>query len=127
MVEFTQCLVDRPDEEPLFTSLEQSLLQCRDKQIELEEMFDPGPVVHAARLSESAIRYTRDLWAREMEKAVAVKLANVPDGTVLAGFVGALAAQVWTEITKQMKADGPGANIDTALVVAMSSLKRLFT
>lgn len=126
MVEFTKCLVNRPSGEPLFASLEQSLLQCRDKQIELEDLFDPGPVVHAARLGESAIRYTRDLWAREMEKAVAVKLANVPGGTVMAGFVGALAAQVWTEITKQMKADGPGADISTALAVAMTSLKRLF-
>ncbi len=127
MVEFTQCLVNRPSGEPLFSSLEQSLLQCRDKQIELEDMFNPGPVVHAARLEESAIRYTRDLWAREMEKAVSVKLANVPGGTVLAGFVGALAAQVWTEITKQMKADGPGADISNALAVAMSSLRKLFT
>jgi hypothetical protein len=126
MVEFTKCLVNRPSGEPLFASLEQSLLQCRDKQIELEDLFDPGPVVHAARLGESAIRYTRDLWASEMEKAVAVKLANVPGGTVMAGFVGALAAQVWTEITKQMKADGPGADISTALAVAMTSLKRLF-
>lgn len=126
MAEFTQCLVSRPSGEPLFASLEQSLLQCRDKQIELEDMFDPGPVVHAARLGESAIRYTRDLWAREMEKAVAVKLENVPGGTVLAGFVGALAAQVWTEITKHMKTEGPGADINTALAVAMSSLKRLF-
>jgi len=126
MAEFTKCLVNRPSGEPLFSSLEQSLLQCRDKQIELEDMFDPGPVVHAARLGESAIRYTRDLWASEMEKAVAVKLADVPGGTVLAGFVGALAAQVWTEITKQMKIDGPGADINTALGIAMSSLKRLF-
>ena len=126
MIEFTKCLVNRPSGEPLFASLEQSLLQCRDKQIELEGMFNPGPVVHAARLGESAIRYTRDLWANEMEKAVAVKLANVPGGTVLAGFVGALAAQVWTEITKHMKTEGPGADINTALAVAMSSLKQLF-
>jgi hypothetical protein len=45
----------------------------------------------------------------------------------MAGFVGALAAQVWTEITKQMKADGPGADISNALAVAMSSLRKLFT
>ena len=126
MAEFTRCLVERPLGESLFASLEASLRQCRDKQIELEDMFDPGPVVHAARLGESAIRFTRDLWAREMEKAVAVKLADVPGGTVLAGFVGAIAAQVWTEITKQMKADGPDADINSALTVAMSSLKKLF-
>lgn len=126
MAEFTRCLVERPRGESLFASLEASLRQCRDKQIELEDMFDPGPVVHAARLGESAIRFTRDLWAREMEKAVAVKLADVPGGTVLAGFVGAIAAQVWTEITKQMKADGPDADINAALAVAMSSLKKLF-
>lgn len=127
MAEFTQCLVNRPVDEPLFYSLEQSLLQCRDKQIELEDLFSPGPVVHAARLGESAIRYTRDLWASEMEKAVAVKLADVPGGPVLAGFVGALAAQVWTEITKHMKSEGPGTDIDTALAIAMSSLKKLFS
>ena len=126
MAEFTRCLVERPLGESLFASLEASLRQCRDKQIELEDMFDPGPVVHAARLGESAIRFTRDLWAREMEKAVAVKLADVPGGTVLAGFVGAIAAQVWTEITKQLKADGPDADINSALTVAMSSLKKLF-
>lgn len=126
MTEFTQSLIGRPDDEALFASLEYSLLQCRDKQLELENKFNPGPVVHAARLGESAIRYTRDLWASEMEKAVAVKLAEVPGGAVLAGFVGALAAQVWTEITKHMKAQGPDADIDTALTVAMSTLKRLF-
>lgn len=126
MAEFTQSLVGRPDDEALFASLEYSLLLCRDKQLELENKFNPGPVVHAARLGESAIRYTRDLWASEMEKAVAVKLAAAPGGAVLAGFVGALAAQVWTEITKHMKAQGPDADIDTALTVAMASLKRLF-
>lgn len=126
MAEFTKCLVGRPQGESLFASLEASLRQCRDKQIELEDMFNPGPVVHSARLGESAIRFTRDLWAREMEKAVAVKLADVPAGTVLAGFVGAIAAQVWTEITKQMKSDGPDADINSALAVAMASLKNLF-
>lgn len=127
MAEFTRCLVGRPDDEPLFASLEYSLLHCRDKQLELENMFNPGSVVHAARLGESAIRYTRDLWASEMEKAVAVKLADAPGGTVLAGFVGALAAQVWTEITKHMKAEGPDADISRALTIALSSLKKLFT
>jgi AcrR family transcriptional regulator len=126
MAEFTRSLIGRPDDEALFASLEYSLLQCRDKQLELENKFNPGPVVHAARLGESAIRYTRDLWASEMEKAVAVKLEAIPGGAVLAGFVGALAAQVWTEITKHMKAQGPDADIDTALTVAMSTLKRLF-
>lgn len=123
---FTRSLVSRPQDEALFTSLEHALMECREIQVGLENKFNPGPAVQVARLSESAIRHTRDLWASEMERAVAVKLADQPGGTVLAGFVGALAAQVWTEVTKHMKAEGPTADINTALSVAMSSLKRLF-
>ena len=78
----------------------------------------------ATRLCQTENRML--MMAVEMEKAVAVRLADVPGGAVLAGFVGALAAQVWTEITKHMKAQGPDADIDTALTVAMTTLKRLF-
>lgn len=124
---FTRSLVNRPDGESLFASLEHALLECRDIQVGLENKFNPGPAVHAARLSDSAIRYTRDVWAKEMERAVAVKLAGQPGGAVLAGFVGALAAQVWTEVTKHMKAEGSSTDVNAALGVAMASLKRLFT
>lgn len=127
MVAFTSSLVGRPAGESLFSSLEHSLVACRDIQLGLEKKFNPGPGVHAARLSESAIRHTRDVWAREMEKAVAVKLADQPGGAVLAGFVGAIAAQVWTEVTKHMKTEGPSADIDSALALSMSALKRLFS
>lgn len=126
MVEFTRLLLERPEGEPLFASLNYCLQNCRDKQVELEEKFSPGPAVHAARLSESAVRYSRDHWAREMERAVQLKLAGQPDASTLAGFVGALAAQVWTEMAKHMKAAGSEADIDAALSSTMASLRQLF-
>lgn len=126
MNEFTNVLVSRPDDEPLFASLEFSLMSCHDKQRELAERFNPGPRVQQARLSDAAIRHSRDVWATEMERAVAQKLADTPGASVQAGFVGALAAQVWTEMAKHMKASGDPDNIDNALAAVMASLRKLF-
>lgn len=127
MAHFGGLLMDRPRNEPLFQSLEYCLHHSHDKQIELEERFNPGPRVHAARLSDGAVRYSRDHWAREMEKAVARRLEGQPGGAALAGFVGALAAQVWTEITKHLKEAGPDGDIGEALAEVMASLRKLFT
>lgn len=124
---FGELLMDRPRYEPLFQSLEYCLHHSHDKQIELEERFNPGPKVHAARLSDGAVRYSRDHWAQEMEHMVARRLAGLPGGAALAGFVGALAAQVWTEITKHLKAAGPDGDISEALADVMSSLRKLFS
>ena len=123
---FGALLMDRPRNEPLFQSLEYCLHHSHDKQIELEDRFNPGPIVHAARLSDGAVRYSRDHWAREMEQAVARRLEGQPGGAALAGFVGALAAQVWTEITKHLKAAGSNGDISEALSDVMASLRKLF-
>jgi AcrR family transcriptional regulator len=123
---FGALLMDRPRDEPLFQSLEHCLRHSHGKQIELEERFNPGPKVHAARLSDGAVRYSRDHWAQEMEHVVARRLEGQPGGAALAGFVGALAAQVWTEITKHLKAAGPDGDISVALADVMSSLRKLF-
>lgn len=127
MVHFGEILMGRPLDEPLFQSLEYCLHHSHDKQISLEERFNPGPNVHAARLSDGAVRYSRDHWAREMERVVARRLEGQPGGAALAGFVGALAAQVWTEITKHLRSAGPDADIGVALTEVMSSLRRLFS
>jgi len=124
---FGALLMDRPPNEPLFQSLEYCLHHSHDKQIELEDRFNPGPIVHAARLSDGAVRYSRDHWAREMEQAVARRLEGQPGGAALAGFVGALAAQVWTEITKYLKTAGPNGDIAEALAEVMTSLRKLFS
>ena len=124
---FGALLMDRPRNEPLFQSLEYCLHHSHDKQIELEDIFNPGPIVHAARLSDGAVRYSRDHWAREMEQAVARRLEGQPGGAALAGFVGALAAQVWTEITKYLKTAGPNGDIAEALAEVMTSLRKLFS
>ncbi len=124
---FATLLMDRPRDEPLFHSLEYCLEHSHEKQIDLEDRFKPGPVVHAARLSDGAVRYSRDHWAREMEQAVARRLEGQAGGAALAGFVGALAAQVWTEITKYLKAVGPDADIGEALTEVMGSLRKLFS
>jgi AcrR family transcriptional regulator len=124
---FGALLLDRPRDEPLFHSLEHCLHHSHDKQIELEDRFNPGPKVHAARLSDGAVRYSRDHWAREMEQVVARRLEGQPGGAALAGFVGALAAQVWTEITKHLKAAGHDGDIGEALAEVMASLRKLFS
>jgi AcrR family transcriptional regulator len=124
---FGALLMDRPGNEPLFQSLEYCLHHSHDKQIQLEDRFNPGPIVHAARLSDGAVRYSRDHWAREMEQAVARRLEGQPGGAALAGFVGALAAQVWTEITKHLKAAGPDGDVTEALAEVMTSLRKLFS
>lgn len=127
MEHFGALLMDRPGDEPLFQSLEYCLRHSHDKQIELEDRFNPGPTVHAARLGDGAVRYSRDHWAREMEQVVARRLEGQPGGAALAGFVGALAAQVWTEITKYLKAAGPDGDISEALAEVMASLRKLFS
>jgi hypothetical protein len=62
-----------------------------------------------------------------MEQAVARRLEGQPGGAALAGFVGALAAQVWTEITKHLKTAGPNGDIAEALAEVMTSLRKLFS
>lgn len=126
MAEFSRVLEARPHDEPLFASLQLCIAQCQSVKDDLENRFNPGPVVRAARFSDAAVKFSRDYWAREMERAVAARLADRPNGAIIAGFVGTIAAQVWTETSKRMRASDGSISVNEALDGVMSALANLF-
>jgi AcrR family transcriptional regulator len=126
MAEFGTRLAARPLDEPLFVSLQVCLAECQSVKDDLENRFNPGPVVLAARFSDAAVRYSRDYWATEMERAVTARLRDQPNGAVVAGFVGSIAAQVWTETSKRIKSSGGTVSINEALAEVMTAFSSLF-
>lgn len=92
---------------------------------ELQHEFNPGPEVMRARLSEEAINFTRELWAREMEELVLEWLRGDPEAEVKAGFVAAIVAQVWTEASKLLR-QNPKLTVPQALESVTRSVGAIF-
>lgn len=103
---FTTCLVARPHDEKLFASISACVMHMDAEAAELSTRFNPGPQVMSARLLDDAIRYSRDIWAREMELAVLDRLGNTPRAEIKAAMVGALTAQALTEVLRLTRESG---------------------
>lgn len=122
---FSALLATQPKSLGLFDAMTVCVFQLRDRMDELQHKLDPGPEVMRARLSPEAISYTRELWAREMEELVLERLAGHPEAEVQAGFVAAIVAQVWTEMSKLLRQQ-PGLSVPAALESVTRNLGALF-
>lgn len=105
---FTAKLVARPSDEKLFASISVCVNDMDAEAAELATRFNPGREVLSARLLDDAIRYSRDIWAREMELAVLERLGNSPRAEIKAAMVGALTAQALTEVLRLARESGTG-------------------
>lgn len=122
MDQFSKLLWDRPKNEPLIESMRAVVSQLPAE--EFNHQLVPGPEILRARLSNDAIEYTRTFCAREIEEAVLVHLEGDPMAPIKAGLVGALAAQVLTEVVHLMR--DKALSSDEALAKVLDSLGSLF-
>lgn len=106
MAGLTQKLTGRPTEERLVVSITECVLELGDESTKLAEQYEPGPEVLKARMSDEAIKYSRELWAHKMEAAALTRLGDAPGASIKAAFVGAVAAQFLTEILHLIRRTG---------------------
>lgn len=125
MDEFARTLASQPKDLGLFIALTRCVFLLRGRMDELQHEFNPGPEVMRARLSEEAINFTRELWAREMEELVLEWLRGDPEAEVKAGFVAAIVAQVWTEASKLLR-QNPKLTVPQALESVTRSVGAIF-
>ena len=106
MAQLTARLATRPDGERLVVSIAECVTELGDEATQLAEDFAPGPEVLKARMSDEAIKFSRELWAHKMEAAALQRLGDAPGAAIKAAFVGAVAAQFLTEILQLIRATG---------------------
>jgi AcrR family transcriptional regulator len=122
---FATVLAAQPKELEFFDAMTGCVLTLEGEMDALQSKLNPGPEVQRARLSEEAIAYTRELWAREMQSLARTRLQGDPDADVKAGFVAAIVAQVWTEMAKLVGSQ-PELSIPEALQRVTRNLASLF-
>lgn len=125
MDEFATLLSGQPKELGLFDAMTICVFQLRQRMDELQHQFNPGAEVLRARLSEEGISFNRQVWAREMEELVLLRLEGDPEAEIKAGFVATIVAQVWTEMSKLLRQQ-PEMPIPEALERVTRSLGSLF-
>lgn len=126
MEAFRTHLIARPQEETLMEAFVACITQLNPIMIQCELEFPAGPEVERARHTAAATRYAQEVWAAEMEDVALVRLGNIPDALVQAGFVGALTGQVLTEIA-HLQMQNPAITRDQALQRTLISLGKLFS
>jgi hypothetical protein len=126
MDEFAVLVSQRPADESLFASLEICLDGLEPKTEELAERYAPGPEVSRARISQEAVSYSKEVWAREMEQVALSRLGNGVEAQIRAALIGAIAAQLWIEMTKLQRQDPNRFTQHTALVFVMNQLREIF-
>ena len=124
MDRFSSLLRERPKDEPLIDSVRAVVSQLPTHSDAFNELLVPGPEIMSARLSNDAIEFTRNFCAREIEDAVLIRLEGDPMAQIKAGLVGALAAQVLTEMVHLMR--DKAMQPDKALAKVLDSLSGLF-
>ncbi|WP_138275791.1 TetR/AcrR family transcriptional regulator [Rhodoluna limnophila] len=123
---FRAHLLERPAHEKLFDSLQATLELTATHTDDVLKIFSPGPEVSRARLTDDVVAFYRDVWSREMQEAALDRLGNDQNARIQAGLVGAIAAQVWTEIIRlQRESDTPMSETE-AVAVIMVQLRTLF-
>lgn len=125
LLSFSELLAAQPKDLEFFDAMTSCVLDLEGEMDALQHKLNPGAEVQRARLSEEAIAYTRELWAREMEGLARTRLRGDPDADVKAGFVAAIVAQVWTEMAKLVGLH-PELSIPEALRKVTVNLGSLF-
>ena len=125
MLVLRQELFKHPNSENLFSSISVALTSTFKAFEKAQDEFVPGPRVQEARLRDEAIEQSRTIWAGELENLIFDYYGRDEAARVKAGFVGALAAQVWIEIIKIQKTSN--LSHDKALNVVLAELRKLFS
>ncbi len=123
MTGLTERLNTRPADERLVVSIAECVIEMADESTKLAEQHSPGPEILKARMSDEAIKYSRELWAHKMEAAALTRLGDAPGASIKAAFVGAVAAQFLTEILHLMR--NTGKTHSEALREVMDNLRDL--
>lgn len=121
VAQFARLLGQRPTHEPLFTAMTATVRDLASVAEEIRARHDPGPQVRAARMRDDAVDYWRTEWAKHM--AAVVLSVRGPDARMQADFVGALTAQVWTELMR-LETEG-AADVNTATSMVLGQLELL--
>ena len=119
---FAHLLAERPREEPLFQSLAATFWQMASFADELAVRHDPGPEVLAARLRDAAVDYWTSEWATRMA-AIILDLLG-PTAEIQARFVGAMSAQIWSELAR-LQRENPDLDVNQAVAIVIGQLEPL--
>lgn len=120
-------LDQRPADESLIASCTFCLAKLRSLAQETEAKFDPPSEVLRARLTDSAVRFSRDLWAQSMKQVLADRIGSGTNGEVKAGFVAALVAQAWTEAARIARDSNGKLSTHEAINPVLKSLGELLS
>ena len=121
---FRNELLARPTDENFLESFKACIPSLDPIMAHCDATFVPGAEVARARNSASATRYSREIWAAEMEDAALARLGSAPDAHTQAGFVGALVGQAVTELAN-LALRNPELPKDQALIRVISALHRI--
>ncbi len=124
---FETQLLTRPSNEKMFDALIACVDASNNKMQELAKTYVPGPQVSAARLTEGASNYNRDVWAFELEQIALTRLGNSVEAKIQAALIGVVTAQVISEIFKLMRNSKKRLTEQAALGIVLSQLANLFS
>lgn len=111
---------------PPLAALTEAVRRLGPVSVELETAMAPGAEVRAARYRDDAIEYWRGVWADGMER-MALEAIVGPAHPVKARLAGAIAAQLWTEVSLLMRDAQPPLRLDAAIEFALAELTDLLT
>ena len=124
--EFEAQLLARPAKEKMFDALIACVDASNAKMQEIAQIYVAGPQVSAARVSDGAINYNRDLWAYELEQIALARVGESQAGKIQAALIGVVAAQVITELFKLMRQPGNRLTEQQALGLVLKQIPALF-
>ena len=123
---FENHLLARPSDEKIFEALMACVDSSSSTMQEISKIYLPGPQVSAARLTEGATNYNRDLWAFELEQIALNRLGTSNEAKIQAALIGVVTAQVISEIFKLMRNSQRKLTEHDALDVVLAQLTNLF-
>ena len=121
---FADALRRRPPDEPLLAALAATVWELAALADDLAVRHDPGPQVLAARLRDDAVEYWMSVWSSSMAGVVLDALG--PDAQITARFIGAITAQIWSELVRLQRQDA-SLDVNQAVAMVMGDLEHLVT
>jgi len=124
--EFEAQLHARPANEKMFDALIACVDASNAKMQQAAEIYVAGPQVAAARQTEGAVNYNRDLWAFELEQIVLERVGESQAGKIQAALIGVVTAQAITEMFKLLRLPGNKLTEQQALKVVLDQIPAVF-
>lgn len=117
-------LANSPQHLPPLAALTEAVRRLGPVSAQMEAATRPGPEVQAARLRDDAIEYWRRQWAEAMER-MALDTILGPGEPIKARLAGAIAAQLWTEVSVLMRTSEPPLRLSEATEHVLTELTDL--